>query len=119
MGNAIDVNSAGGYVGGNKYPVAAVTEPGERLVALILCAIAMHGNGFGTGSRKPLRQTICSMLRAGKDQERPGLFVQHVLKQPDLQIVLNFIEVEIDFIGRSIGAAADRNTNRVVRVASD
>ena len=43
MSDVVDVNAAGGYVGGDKYAVDAVLETLQSFVALALRAVAVDG----------------------------------------------------------------------------
>ena len=69
MRHAIDVNAACGDIGGDENPVAPVAKARERLIALILAAITVHGDGAHAVRGKPFGQLIRSMLGARENQE--------------------------------------------------
>ena len=71
--DAVDVNAAGGYVGGDQHAVIALLESGQGLVALALGAVAMDARGVDAFARQLFRQAVGSMLGAGENQERAGL----------------------------------------------
>ena len=48
------------------------------------------------------------MLGAGEDQERALLFLEHELQQAELAVLLDFVDVQVDVLGR-LGGGADRD----------
>lgn len=55
VGDAIDVDAASGDVGCDQHAVTVFAEPGERLIALILSAVTMHGHGADARGGQALR----------------------------------------------------------------
>ena len=52
MGDAFDVDTAGGYIGGHQDTVLAVLESVQGLVTLVLCAAAMDASGLHASAGK-------------------------------------------------------------------
>ena len=60
MGDAVDVDAAGGDVGGDQRPQLAVAEGGERALALVLRLVAVdrlgRDAGLAAGCARPCRR---------------------------------------------------------------
>src|SRR5581483_1307541 len=110
--DAVDVDPAGGDIGGNQYPIIAVLESAERLIALILAAIAVNGGRLDPLLRQPSGQTIGAMLSAGEYQEGTLFAAQHFVQEVELAILFDFIEAQVHFRD-GFGGGTDLDANGV------
>ena len=99
--DALHVDAAGGHVGGHQDAIVAVLKALERLVALILAAVAVDGGGLRAAERELLRQPVGAVLGAGEDQERAGLGLQHGFEQRQLLVCVDFVEAQVDLLHRA------------------
>ena len=71
-GHAVDVDAAGGDVGGHEHVHVAPTERTEGPLALALAAVAVDGLGAHAGLVQLLRQPLGAVAGAAEDDGRPG-----------------------------------------------
>ncbi len=74
MADAVDVDAAGGNVGGNQRAQLAVAEGGEHALALILRLVAVDRFGGVTGFLQAAYDLVGAVLGAGEHQHAIGLF---------------------------------------------
>src|SRR5580658_652336 len=115
VGDALDVNAASGNIGSNKNAIVAFLETEQSLIALILCAVAVNAGGLHAGARQALGKAVGAVLGAGEHQERTFFFGQHGAKQAELFLLVDFVDVQIDFFS-GLGNGADRNALGVAQV---
>ena len=70
VGDPFDVNAAGGHIGGHQDAILAFLESAQRLVALVLAAVAVNGRGLDAARAQFLGEAVGAVLGAGEDQER-------------------------------------------------
>jgi hypothetical protein len=64
----VDIDAAGGNVGGDKHPGLAVAKAGERSFALRLGFVAVDGGRLDAGTDQVTHNTVGAMLGSGKYQ---------------------------------------------------
>src|SRR4051812_28170975 len=69
--DGIDVDAAGGDVGGDERLCLTAREVRERTLALALAAVAVDGDGGDAGSMELLREPVGAVLRAGEHDGWP------------------------------------------------
>jgi hypothetical protein len=119
MGHAIDVNASGSDIGCDQNAITAVAKSGQSLIALILRTISVHGDGAGPEAGQFFRKPVRAVFRAHEHEERSGVPVQDMTKQAELDIVLDFVQMEIDLFGRFRDGTANRDAHRFTRVLLD
>ena len=70
-GHAVDVDAAGGDVGGDEHVHVAAAEGAERPLALALAAVAVDGLGPHAGLVQLLRQALGAVPGAAEHDGRP------------------------------------------------
>ena len=70
-GDAVDVDAAGGDVGGDQHVHVAAAERAEGALALALAAVAVDGLGADAGLLQLLGQAVGAVLGAGEHDGRP------------------------------------------------
>ena len=73
MGDAGDVDAAGGDVGRDQGVDLAGVEPGERPFALALALVAVHRQGLEPVAAEPLGEPVGAALGADEDQRAAAL----------------------------------------------
>jgi hypothetical protein len=64
----VDVDAAGGNVGGDKHPGLAVAKAGKRPLALRLGFVAVDGDRFNAGADQVTHDAVGAVLGSGKDE---------------------------------------------------
>ena len=64
----IDIDAAGGNVGGDKHPGLAVTKAGERSFALRLGFVPVNGGRLDAGADQVTDDAIGAVLGSGEDE---------------------------------------------------
>ena len=72
VGDVRDVDAARQHVGGDKYVHLALAEVGERVLALVLAAVAVNGRAGDTLATQTSAAGVRAMLRAGEDDDALG-----------------------------------------------
>jgi len=97
VGDAGDVYPAGGHVGGHERVDRAGLEAGQRLLALGLRAVAVHGDGRVPRAPQALDQAVGAPLGAHEDQRTAALAVGEDLDEG----------VELGLVGHAHEAVLD------------
>jgi hypothetical protein len=86
------VDATGGHIGCYEHPIAAFLESAQRLVALVLAAIAVNRCRLDTLVPEPSCQAVGAMFSAGEYQEGAFLTAQQAPQQFELAILLDFAD---------------------------
>ena len=100
VGDAFDVDAAGGDVGGDEHAVGALFEAVKGLIALSLRTVTMDARGFDAHAAQVLLQFVDAVLGAGEYQEAAGLVLQHILQQRQLAFLIDLVDMQVHFVGR-------------------
>ncbi|CKT78322.1 Uncharacterised protein [Mycobacterium tuberculosis] len=73
VGNVVDVDAAGGHVGGHQYVDAASAKRLERLLACQLSEITVHGADCETALGQLVGDLLGGPLGAGEDHRRAAV----------------------------------------------
>jgi len=84
VGDLLDVQAAGGHVGGDEGVDLAGLEPRQRLLPRGLPHVAVHGHGPQPAVLQLGRQAVGSSLRADEDQAPAGLVGEQLDQRLDL-----------------------------------
>src|SRR5262249_42924395 len=104
--DAIDVDAASRNIGGDEHAIVSLLKSAERLVTLILAAIAVNGGRLNTVIGKPASQTVGAVPRPGEYQEGAFFAAQHAVQQVEFAILFDFVKAQIHLLGR-FGDGAD------------
>ena len=124
VGDAFDVNAAGGHIGGHQDAIPAVLESVQGLVALVLRAAAVNAGGLHAGAHQSFfaRRSVPCLVRANTRKE-PGLLFYQSCEQAELAVRLDFVDVQVDLSGGFVaGPMATRTglrTYGAIRCATD
>jgi hypothetical protein len=118
VGNVVDVNASGGYVGGDKYAVGAVLETLKSLVALALRAVAVDAGHFVFPALQKFSEPIGTVFGAREDEERSFLVFQQMNQEIELGTLLDLVAEEINLVGWFRGGS-NRDSHRFVNVGID
>ena len=99
MGDAVDVDAAGGDVGGDEDAVVTLLEACQSAVSLTLGAIAVDAGGFDTDASETLGELFDAMAGPGEDKEGTGFAAEHVMEEVHFPVVLDLVEMEVDVFG--------------------
>ncbi len=116
--DAVDVDAAGGDVGGDQDAVFALLETGERAVALALRAVTVNAGCLHTDPGETLGELLDPVTGAGKHEERSGLAAEHMVEEIHFPVMLDFVEMEVDVFG-GLGGRSEGDANRIREVLRD
>ena len=105
MADAVDVDAAGGDVGGDQGADFAGAERGERALAVVLRLVAVDGVGGDAGPGEALHHLVGAVLGAGEDQRAVDrLLLQELRQQRGLRRVIDLD----DALGDALDGRGDR-----------
>ena len=81
VGDAVDVDPAGGHVGRDQRVDVACLEARQRPFALALALVAVHRDRLDRAAAEPLGQPVGAALGAHEDQRRAALVVAQLRDQ--------------------------------------
>ena len=102
MADPVDVDAAGGNVGGDERVDVSLVEPGEGLLALRLGLVAVHRDGVDALGTEPLDQAVRASLRANEDQGEAALVAQLRDQGVELALMRDADESVLDPRGRAL-----------------
>ena len=112
------VYPAGCDIGRHQHPIVSLLEPAQRVIALVLAAVAVDCRALYASARELLRQPVGAELGTGEYQERTLLLAQHAFEQPQLSILFHFVKMQIYLLDR-LRSRTDGNAHRVAYDAVD
>src|SRR5580693_6191288 len=101
--DVVDVNAAGGYVGGDEYPVGAILETLKSLVAFALRAVAVDAGHSVFLAHQKFSEPVGALFRACEDEERSFLVFQQMNQEIELGTFLDLVAEEINLVSRFRG----------------
>ncbi len=116
--DVLDVDAAGGDVGGDEDAVLAGREAFEGGGPLRLRAIAVDGVGVVTEALELFGDAVGAVLGAREDEKGALLFRQHLVEQAEFLILHDGIDAELDLIG-GLGGGADLDADGLLDVVLD
>ena len=81
MADAVDVDAAGGNVGGDQRADLAGAECRQHPLAVVLRLVAVNGVGGDAGPGEALHHLVGAMLGAGEDQRAVDRLLLQQLRQ--------------------------------------
>src|SRR5665647_1620507 len=113
VADAVDVDAAGGNVGGDQSAQLAVTEGGEHALALVLRLVAVDRLGAEAGLLQMADALVGAMLGAGKHQHAIGGLG---LERLDQKVVLGRLLGQNDALGDAVDGRGLRRHGYALRI---
>ena len=115
MADAIDVDAAGGDVGGDQGPHLTGLELGQRPLALALALVAVDGGGLDADGSKLLGHSVGAALGAGEDQHPlHGAVIHQFRQQGALAALFDEEDLLVDLLDGG-GLGRHRHLGRVLQ----
>src|SRR5438552_18706664 len=106
------VNPAGCDVGRHQHPIVSLLESAQRVVALVLAAVAVDCRALYASARELFREPVGAVLGAGEYQKGTLFLAQHAFEQTQLSILFDFVKVQI-YLVDGLGCGTDGNAHSV------